>query len=495
MTRLSHATLTQLPASVLRPTYDRNTLATGIVHLGIGAFHRAHQAVYTEAALAAGDRRWGILGASLRSLDTRDALAPQDGLYTVATRDAAGERLQVVGAVTHLIAGNTGELCAAMASPDVRIVSLTITEKGYCRAANGGLDPAHPNISYDLTHPHTPRSAPGVVIEALRRRRDAGLPAFTVLCCDNLPANGRTVHGVLRDLASLHDPALARWVEDTVRCPSTMVDRIVPATTDTDRASIATSLGLIDAWPVVTEPFSQWVIEDSFGAGRPDWDASGANFVADVAPFELAKLRMLNGAHSALAYLGYLAGCATVAETMAMPGFCEYARGLMLDEAAPTLRAVPGLDLTAYADSLLERFRNPALHHRTWQIAMDGSQKLPQRLLGTVQDRLATGAPFGRLALAVAAWMRFVGGVDERGRSIDVQDPMAAVLRIRATRSPGGSPASIVAGLLGIEAIFGTVLPAHDGFRRALEAALTSLMRQGAAATVAGFAGETTHAV
>ncbi len=482
--RLSGLTLADLPHGVVRPAYDRGAVATGIVHLGVGAFHRAHQAWYTEAALAAGDRRWGIVGASLRSPDTRDALAPQDGLYTVATRGAADEQLQVVGAINGLLAGDGAAVVTAMAAPDVRIVSLTITEKGYCRAAGGGLDPDHPDIRHDLTHPHAPRSAPGVLIAALRRRRDAGLPAFTVLCCDNLPANGRTVQGVLRDLAALHDPALARWIVDAVRCPSTMVDRIVPATTDADRAQVTAALGMTDAWPVVTEPFSQWVIEDAFGAGRPEWDASGADFVGDVAPFELAKLRMLNGAHSALAYLGYLAGCETVADAMAMPGFSAFVRRLMLGEAAPTLPAVPGLDLTAYADRLLERFRNPALRHRVWQIAMDGSQKLPQRLLGTVQDRLAAGAPIGRLALAIAGWMRYVGGADERGRPIDVQDPMAAMLRARAV----GSPASIVAGLLGVEAIFGHDLPAHAGFRAALEAALATLLRDGAAATVARLA-------
>lgn len=475
--RLSNATLAQLPAGVVRPRYDRAALATGIVHLGIGAFHRAHQAVYTEAALAAGDRRWGTLGASLRSTATRDALVPQDGLYTVAVRDAGPERLRVVGSVTGLVAGDSASLCAAMAAPDVRIVSLTVTEKGYCRAA-GGLDVAHPDIQHDLAHPHIPCSAPGVLIEALRLRHAAGLPAFTVLCCDNLPANGRTVHSILQQFASLRDPAMAAYVAD-LRCPATMVDRIVPATTDAERALISAALGLTDAWPVVTEPFSQWVIEDDFCAGRPDWDAT---FVTDVAPFELAKLRMLNGAHSALAYLGYLAGCETVSDTMAEPGFHDFARGLMLEEAAPTLPPVPGLDLSQYAGSLLARFQNPALHHRTWQIAMDGSQKLPQRLLDTVRDRVAVGAPFGRLALGVAGWMRYVQGTDDRGRPIDVQDPLAGHLRV------AGPPGAVVDALLGIAAVFGTDLPHHAPFRQAVTDALTSLIHHGAAATVARIA-------
>ena len=486
--RLSSATLDRLPGEVARPRYDRAALATGIVHLGIGAFHRAHMAAYTDAVLASGDARWGILGASLRSPDTRDALAPQDGLYALAVRDASGERLEVVGSVVRLLVApeDPEALLAAMSAPETRIVSLTVTEKGYCHApATGALDERHPDVVHDLAHPETPRSAPGFVVEALRRRRAAGLPFFTALCCDNLPHNGATLRRVLVRFAELRDPALGRALAEELRCPSTMVDRIVPATTDRDREAIAAALGAEDAWPIATEPFTQWVIEDDFALDRPAWDLAGATFVGDVAPFELAKLRMLNGSHSTLAYLGYLAGHETVADTMAAPGFAALVRGLMLEEAAPTLPPVPGLDVAAYADSLVARFRNPALRHRTWQIAMDGTQKLPQRLLGTVRDRLAAGGAIDRLALGVAAWMRYATGRDERGEAIDLRDPLADELR---RRTAGLADARAISdSLLGLDAVFGRDLPNDGHFTEAVTAALSSLLREGAAATVARF--------
>ena len=486
--RLSSATLDHLPGGVARPRYDRAALATGIVHLGIGAFHRAHMAAYTDAVLASGDARWGILGASLRSPDTRDALAPQDGLYALAVRDASGERLEVVGSVVRLLVApeDPEALLAAMSAPETRIVSLTVTEKGYCHApATGALDERHPDVVHDLAHPETPRSAPGFVVEALRRRRAAGLPFFTALCCDNLPHNGATLRRVLVRFAELRDPALGRALAEELRCPSTMVDRIVPATTDRDREAITAALGAEDAWPIATEPFTQWVIEDDFALDRPAWDLAGATFVGDVAPFELAKLRMLNGSHSTLAYLGYLAGYETVADTMAAPGFAALVRGLMLEEAAPTLPPVPGLDVAAYADSLVARFRNPALRHRTWQIAMDGTQKLPQRLLGTVRDRLAAGGAIDRLALGVAAWMRYATGRDERGEAIDLRDPLADELR---RRTAGLADARAISdSLLGLDAVFGRDLPNDGRFTEAVTAALSSLLREGAAATVARF--------
>ena len=488
MDRLSQATLGRLPAAVGRPAYDRSSLWTGIVHLGIGAFHRAHMAAYTDAVLAAGDARWGIAGASLRSPDTRDALAPQDGLYALAIRDAAAERLQVIGAVTRLLVApeDPDALLTIMSAPDTRIVSLTVTEKGYCHSpATGDLDERHPDVLHDLAHPDAPRSAPGFVVEALRRRRAAGLPFFTALCCDNLPHNGATLRRVLVRFAELRDPALGRAVAAELRCPFTMVDRIVPATAEADRDGISAALGLSDAWPVPTEPFTQWVIEDDFALGRPAWDRAGATFVSDVAPFELAKLRMLNGSHSTLAYLGYLAGHETVADTLAAPGFAALVRGLMGAEVAPTLPPVPGLDPAAYGEELVARFRNPALRHRTWQIAMDGTQKLPQRLLGTVRDRLAAGASIDRLALGVAAWMCYARGRDERGEPIDLRDPLADELR---RRTADAADAGALAGaLFGMTSVFGSDLPAEPRFTGAVVAALSSLLRDGAAATVARF--------
>ncbi len=428
--RLSNASLAGLPQSVRRPDYDRSGVTPGIVHLGIGAFHRAHQAVHLDDILLE-EPGWGIVGASLRSASTRDALKPQDCLYTLSVRSGEGERLRIIGSVVDVLvaAEEREQLLAAMADRRVRIVSLTVTEKGYCHdPATGRLNEAHPDIRHDLSEPHAPQSAPGLIVEALARRRGAGVAPFTVLTCDNLPSNGRVVKRILDGFAALRDPDLGAYVAGELACPSTMVDRITPATTDEDRERISAALGVDDAWPVVTEPFSQWVIEDHFPAGRPAFEATGAELVADVAPYEHMKLRLLNGAHSSLAYLGYLAGYEYVSDVMADPGFARFVKALM-DEATPTLSVPPSTDISAYKAALIARFENPALKHRTWQIAMDGSQKLPQRLLGTIRDCLKRGLPFGRLALGVAGWMRYVAGVDEKGAAIDVRDPLAAHLR------------------------------------------------------------------
>jgi fructuronate reductase len=478
--RLSDATLANLPPGVARPAYDRAAVTPGIVHLGIGAFHRAHQAVYTDDILSR-DPTWGIVGASLRSGDTRDALEPQDGLYALAVRSGEGERLRILGSVGRVLVAPEwpGALIAAVADPRIRIVSLTITEKGYCHdPATGELNEAHPDIVHDLAEPEAPRSAPGLIVEALRFRREAGIPPFALLSCDNLPANGRVTKRIVDRFARLRDADLGAFVAAELACPSTMVDRITPATTAEDRAAISQALGLEDAWPVVTEPFTQWVIEDRFPAGRPPWEAAGAELVADVEPYELMKLRLLNGAHSSLAYLGYLAGYETVSATMADAGFSRFVAGVM-EEAAPTLGVPPGADLAAYKAALIERFKNPALKHRTWQICMDGSQKLPQRLLNTIRDRLAAGAPFPHLALGVAGWMRYVTGVDEQGRAIDLRDPLSA--RLKEIADATGPDASRLApALLSVEAIFGRDLPADPRFRDAVTKALERLYAVGA---------------
>jgi fructuronate reductase len=484
--RLSSKALADLPASVARPTYDRGALELGIVHLGVGAFHRAHQAVYTQAALASGDRRWGIAAASLRSPATRDALAPQDGLYTVAVRDGAGERLQVIGALAELVVApeSPQRLIDLMTRPSVKIVSLTVTEKGYCHdPATGTLREDHPDILHDLENPDRPRTAVGLLARALEQRLAASTEPFAVLSCDNLPANGRTVHRVLARFAELRGADLGHFVRDSVACPSTMIDRIVPATTDEDRDRVAAALGVRDAWPVVTEPFSQWVIEDHFPQGRPDWAMAGAEFVEDVAPYETMKLRLLNGAHSSLAYLGYLAGYETVAQAMDDPHLSAFVSALMREDARPTLHLPAGADVEAYIRALLERFRNKALKHRTWQIAMDGSQKLPQRLLGTIRDRLAAGASVTRPALSVAAWMRYVTGLDEQGRAIDVSDPLREELRRRADAA-GLDAKRLSASLLALDTIFGTDLPQQSRFVAAVEAALDSLIRRGVRETL-----------
>jgi fructuronate reductase len=325
-----------------------------------------------------------------------------------------------------------------------------------------------------------------MVVEALARRHAAGMAPFTVMSCDNLPSNGATVKRIIIKLASLRDAALGAWVAEHVAFPSTMVDRIVPSTTDADRAEIATLIGAEDAWPIMTEPFTQWVIEDHFSAGRPPFEQAGAEVVADVEPYERMKLRMLNGSHSTLAYLGYLAGHEHVSDAIADPSFATLIHEMMTEEVMPTLD-MPGVDLGAYRDQLLERFANPALKHRTWQIAMDGSQKLPQRLLGTIRDRIAADEEFFRLALGVAAWMRYVVGIDEKGENIDVRDPLA--LRLMAIAADAGTdPEALFQGLVGLSEVFGTDLAGNEDFGDAVVPALESLFEEGSAATVEAFA-------
>lgn len=489
MTRLSSASLPGLGATVRRPDYDRAKLAPGIVHLGLGAFARAHLCDYTEDALARDFGAWGVIGASLQRPDQRDRLKPQDGLYTFLKRAPAGPELRLIGCVLDVLVApeNPAALVARLAAPETRIVSLTVTEKGYCHdPATGRLKADHPDIVHDLAHPDAPRSAVGLLVAGLAARRAAGLSPFTALCCDNLPANGKVLRGLVRDFAALRDDRLAAWIETEGAFPATMVDRIVPATTEADIAEVAGLIGLEDAAPVIGEPFRQWAIEDRFAAGRPCWDAVGAQMVSDVAPFEFMKLRMLNGAHSSLAYLGYLAGHQTVAEASADPVLARFLQGLW-SEIAPTVPAPQGVDLSHYAADLLTRFQNPAIRHRTWQIAMDGSQKLPQRLLGSIRDRLKAGAPVAHLTLGVAAWMRYVCGTDETGAAIDLRDPLVAEITRRAA-SARGDGAALSTALLGIGAIFGDDLPRDATFTSLLARHLDALFAKGARATAAALA-------
>jgi fructuronate reductase len=484
-TRLTPASLERLPGEVERPRYERARLAVGIVHLGLGGFHRAHQAVYTDDALATAFGPFGIAGVSLRSPGVRDRLAPQAGLYTVALRSAAAERLRVIGCLKELLVApeDPAAVVRRIADPAVAIVSLTVTEKGYCHdPASGALAVDHPDIQHDLAEPERPRSALGTLLAGLDRRRRQGSAPPTVLCCDNLPSNGRTLRGVTLAFAALRDEALAKWIEGAVAFPCTMVDRIVPATTAADVQSLAARLGLEDAAPVVAEPFRQWVIEDRFAGPRPAWEAVGAELVADVAPFEEMKLRLLNGSHSALAYLGGLAGLEHIADVVREPDFATFMRRMMAEEVAPTLPVAT--DLGAYQARLLERFANPAIRHRTAQIAMDGSQKLPQRLLGPIRDQLRAGGPIRHLTLAVAGWMGHAAGRDEPGRTIALADPLADRLRAIAA-SAGADPAALTTGFMALHEVFGEDLPRQPRFTAAVTAWLESLLTRGARATVA----------
>lgn len=447
--------------------------AGGIVHLGLGAFFRAHGAIYV--AQAGG---WGITGVSLQSPGTRDRLKPQGWAYTALELGPDGEKPQVVTVLRDVLVApeDPQAVLDAMASPATHIVSLTVTEKGYCHEpSTGRLNPGHPDIWHDLENP-LPRSAPGFLVRALAARRAAGLPPFTVLCCDNLPENGRVVRGVVLELARLIDPALADWIQAKGAFPSTMVDRIVPATTPADLDRLEAATGYRDEAPVMHEPFRQWVVEDDFCGPRPAFETDGVQMVADVTPFEHMKLRMLNGTHSSLAYLGYLAGHETIADTMADPVFARFVRGLWRDEIIPALAPPPGEDLAAYADALAARYANPAIRHRTWQIAMDGSQKLPQRILGTIAESRAAGRAVPGLTLAVAAWMRYVSGSDEQGRPIEVRDPLAS----RLADLWHDDPAATVKGFLALAEVFPPTLRDDPGFAADLTAALSGLVQDGA---------------
>jgi len=375
---------------------------------------------------------------------------------------------------------------ARLTDPRTRIVSLTVTEKGYCQdAATGTLDEAHPDVVHDLEHgDRLQRSVPGLLVEAFRRRRAAGAPPCTVLTCDNLPSNGATVARIVSRYAALRDPHLAAYIAGEIAFPSTMVDRIVPATRDEDRAAVEAACGYRDAWPVVAEPFTQWVIEDRFASGRPRWEETGVLMVRDVRPFELMKLRALNGAHSALAYLGSVAGIGTVAEAMAEPALARFLRGLWGEDLIPTLPPVPGVDPGRYTSALEDRFRNPAIRHRLGQIAMDGSQKLPQRLLAPALDRLCRGAVPDHIAVVVAAWMRFLLGRDEQGGACLVQDPLAEQL-LGVARRNGGNAAVLSAALFAMPQIFDPALAAHPGFRGSVQDALHSMLTRGVRATLA----------
>jgi len=492
MTRLNPAALAALPAGIGRPAYDRGALETGIVHLGVGAFHRAHQAVYTDDALAAGDLRWGILGASLRSPETRDALSPQDGLYSIAVLSAEGAERRVIGSIHRLLVApeDPEALIAAMAEANVVIVSLTVTEKAYCLdPATGQLDERHPDIVHDLANPERPRSALGYLLAALQRRRQAGVAPFTILCCDNLTANGAKLHAALTQLAALTGEDLGRFVADHVACPSTMVDRITPQTTDADREAASRALGVDDAWPIVTEPFTQWIIEDRFPLGRPRWEIGGAVMVEDVAAYETMKLRCLNGAHSTLAYLSASAGVETIAEAMAIPEFAEVIRRLWRLDALPTLQPVPGVDLGDYTRALEARFRNPAIRHRTLQIAMDGSQKLPPRLIATALDLLRSGVEPRIIPLSIAAWMRFLLARTESGDAYIVNDPLAERLT-RLARETSGSASALSAALLGVSEVFPAELTDNAAFCADVERRLAQFLQLGVCATVAAVLAE-----
>lgn len=420
--------------------YDRSRLRPTVVHIGPGVFHRAHQAVYCDTVLRTGERTGAVQGISLRSPAVRDALAPDGFVYHVVERGTV-ERVRPVGSVLDIAVASedVGAALAALTDPAVTVVTVTVTEHGYCAVAPGGpLDVDRPEVRHDLGAPTAPRSLPGLLVEALRLRRAAGTAPFTVASCDNLPGNGAAVARVLEGFAECLDPRLAEWIRGGVAFPSSMVDRMVPATTDADRVRLAAA-GVDDAWPVVTEPFSQWVLEDVFPTGRPRWELAGVELVADVTAYEHAKLRVLNAAHSAFAYWGLLAGHRFVAQAARDPALLAAVEDLLAREVLPTLECPPGWDLATYAEDVLRRFSNAALPYTTAKVAGDGSQKLAVRVLPTVRARLAAGLAAPVCARLLAAWVVCVAG--PRAPGLGVVD---AALRA-AGHPPGAAPSPDVA--------------------------------------------------
>lgn len=454
------------------PAYDRNSVTIGIVHFGPGAFHRVHQACYIDDVLSR-DSRWGICEVSLHSTGVRDALDPQAGLYTIAILDEQSS-FRVIGSVKEVLVApeSPSAVLDRMINPATRIVSATITEKGYCLSKEGGLDFTHPDIAHDLKNPTAPRTFVGFLARALRMRHDLGHGAFNVISCDNLADNGHRLRRAVLDFVRSIDASLVAWVESEVPFPCTMVDSITPATDDALRARVKEALGVEDRWPVQREFFCQWVIENKLRGPVPDWASVGATVTDDVAGFERAKLRLLNGAHSTLAYVGTLAGYETVSGAMSDAALATFVRRMMVEDIRSGLAAPAGLDLDQYIDAVLRRFRNPTIRHLLSQIAWDGSQKLPFRILPTVAENLAAGRSVARLCMPLAAWFHFIRRQVKHQRQI--VDPLAEQLAALATEC-NGDPAHDVATFLSLEKVFNAELAATPAFRAALEAAYARL--------------------
>ena len=481
MTRLTSLAAITGPAA--RPGYDPAAHGRGIVHLGIGAFHRAHQAVMTDTAMAVAGGDWRITGVSLRSTEIAEAMGPQNGLYTLIERGAGGTPARVIASIRDVIAADPAATLAALADPAVRIVTLTVTEKGYgIDRATHAPDPAHPAVRADLANPEAPVGVLGLLMAALRLRRAAGAAPFTVLSCDNLPENGALLRGGVIGFARHVDPALAGWIAAEVAFPSSMVDRITPATTEATLAEAERQTGCTDLAAVETEPFLQWVIEDHFPQGRPAWEAAGAIFVTDVAPYERMKLTMLNGSHSMLAYAGFLSGHRYVRDVMADPALSVLV-ARHLAAAAAVMPPLEGIDLSAYAEALAERFRNPAIAHETFQIAMDGTQKLPQRIFQPGLTALEQGQPLAPFAFATAAWMRYTLGQTDEGQPYALRDPREEEIRGALADVPREAGA-IFDALNALPGLIPAALTTAPGWRAAVTGSLDPMLSQGMVAAL-----------
>nr|WP_230416520.1 mannitol dehydrogenase family protein [Micromonospora tarapacensis] len=478
----------RLPAEA-RPLIRPGTVPAGVVHLGLGAFHRAHQAVYTEQAVGLAGGDWGIIGVAPRNAELVRTLTAQDNLYSVSTLWPADRRTRVIGALAgvRLAAADPQAVVALLADPAIRVVTLTVTEKAYqLDPAAGTLRPDSELVA-DLTTDRPPATVPGLLVRGLLARAAADAGPIALVSCDNLPANGRRLRGLVTQslsYAGAPQPAVD-WVATQVGFPGTMVDRIVPASTPETLAAAHQALGVTDLAAVAAEPYSQWVIEDDFPAGRPAWDRAGAVLCADAGPWERLKLRALNGVHSAAAYLGALAGCETIAAALALPHLGTVLRRLIAEDVAASFAPPDGVDVIGYGEQVLERFGNPAIRHRTLQVAMDGSQKLPQRILHTVADLRAAGRPARWAALVVAAWIRFAQGAADDGRSLPLDDPLAGRISAALAAAPR-TPAGAVDAVLALDEIVPPEVAADAQVRADMIAWLTDLHRHGVTATLAG---------
>ena len=483
--KLSTATLHSLPSQIQIPKYDRTTLQQNTIHLGVGGFHRAHQALYLDDLLALPDQpRWGECGVGVLPADRRmrDALRSQDFLYTLVERSGSAQTARILGSlVDDLLAPEDREaVLNRMAAPETRILSLTITEGGYyIDDATGDFQATHPDIRHDLEHPTEPASSIGLLAAALDRRRLRGLPPVTLMSCDNLQGNGHVLQKVLLAFTGLSNPALQQWIEKNIAFPNSMVDRITPQTTPADIAFVAEHFGIEDAWPVVAEPFRQWVIEDTFANGRPAWQLVGAELTTDVAPYELMKMRLLNGSHLAMAYLGALQGFPLVQDILADPLFADFIRAFM-EEVTPVVPHIPGVSVTDYKSTLMDRFANPTINDQVTRICSEGSAKMPKWLLPSITELGTQNAPTKLLSLVVAAWILYLGtGLDRHNAPLEIIDARAAELRPLAAASLTNP-----APFLNLRNLFGPTLSTSPTFTRQVEQSLHALTTTGLTATL-----------
>ncbi|MBP5077992.1 mannitol dehydrogenase family protein [Pseudomonas chlororaphis] len=484
--KLNRHNLHHLAPEVRLPAYDLAEIRQGMVHIGVGGFHRAHQAYYTDALMNTGEGLdWGICGVGLRAEDrrARDDLAGQDCLFTLfELGDSAAAEVRVIGAIRDMLLAEDGAqaLIDKLADPQIRIVSLTITEGGYCIDDSSGEFMAHlPQIQHDLAHPQQPKTVFGFLCAALALRRAAGVPAFTLMSCDNLPHNGAVTRKALLAFARQHDADLHDWIAANVSFPNAMVDRITPMTSTAHRLQLHDQHGIDDAWPVVCEPFAQWVLEDKFVSGRPAWEKVGVQFTDDVTPYEEMKIKLLNGSHLALTYLGFLKGYRFVHEAMADPLFVAYMRAYMDQDVTPQLAPVPGIDLGDYKNTLVARFSNRAIADQLERVCSDGSSKLPKFSVPTINRLIADGRDTERTALVLAAWALYLKGVDENGDTYAIPDPRAGFCQALVA-----DDALISQRLLAVEEIFGTTIPASTEFTAAFERCYSSLRDNGVTRTL-----------